>query len=139
MVVLYVSLLVVLALLQVAVRWRVKRLERRYVRVAAEADALLKLSGQRAGHNSKADPFTAARQQFELARLALKRDRVEGRYAAWQSFSEKFAGLRGRLLRYKGKVAPYLGGALDVAGALLALDQVGVGLAQLKALLGLGA
>jgi hypothetical protein len=138
MLVLYVSLLVALALVQVVLRWRVRRLERRFVRVAAEADTLLKHTGQRGGTN-RTDPFLAARQQYELARLGMKRDRVERRYTAWQSFCENFSRFRGRLTGYRGKVLPYLVGAFDVAFVIVALDQFGVGPEQVKALLGLGA
>src|SRR4051794_27838707 len=64
MVVLYFALLLVLALVQIALRWRVARLEKRYVRVASEADALLKQVGLRPGNGNRADPLSSARQQF---------------------------------------------------------------------------
>lgn len=134
MLVLYVAVLVALALVQVALRWRVARLERRFVRVAAAADALLKQANVRGGNN-RADPFVALRQQHQLTQLALKRDRVESRYASWQALSERFARFRARLFGYKGKVLPYLVGALDVVAAVAALDHFGVGLEQVKALL----
>jgi len=135
MLVVYVAVLVLLALVQVALRWRVARLERRFIKVAAQADALLKQSHVRTGTN-RADPFVALRQQHQLTQLALKRDRVESRYAAWQSFSEAFARFRRRLSGFKGKVLPYAFGALDVAAVFVALDQLGVGVEQVKALLG---
>jgi hypothetical protein len=138
MLVLYVAVLIALAFVQLALRWRVGRLERRFIRVAAAADALLKQSGVRGGNN-RADPFVALRQQHQLTQLALKRDRVESRYAGWQALSERFARFRARLFGYKGKLLPYLVGALDVALVFTALDHFGVGLEQVKALLGLGA
>ena len=138
MLVLYVVVLVLLALVQFALRWRVGRLERRFIKVAAQADALLKQSAVRGGNN-RADPFVALRHNYQLTQLALKRDRVEGRYAAWQAFSEGFARFRGRLSGFKGKALPYLIGALDVAAVVAALDHYGVGVEQVKALLGLTA
>src|SRR4051794_30384471 len=135
MLLLYVLVLSLLALLQVLVRWRVARLERRYARVAADADALLKASAVRPG-NGRSDPLLCARQQYELACLAVKRERVEHRYTSWQSFSERFAAFRGRLAGYRGKVVPYVFGALDVAFVLVILDQAGLGVEQVRAWLG---
>ncbi|MFO0843489.1 MAG: hypothetical protein U0797_13990 [Gemmataceae bacterium] len=137
--VLYVSLLIALALVQLLLRLRVNRLEKRYVRVATEAHALLNKSGTRRGNSNQADPLTAARAQYELAQLGLKRDRAEARYLAGQASAEKLGRLRGRLASYKGRLLPYAVGALDVVGALLLLDRYGVGVAQVKALLGLAA
>jgi hypothetical protein len=131
MIVLYVSLLIALAVTHLLVRRRVARLERQYTRVAAEADTLLKQTGHRGGNHNRPDPFVAAKQQLDLARLAIRRDRVEARYAAWQSFSERFGGLRKRLGGYQGKLLPYLVGAFDVAGVALTLNWVGVGLADI--------
>ena len=95
MVVLYLALLLVLALVQVVLRWRVARLEKRYARVAAEADGLLKQVSLRPGNSSRPDPLVTARQQFDLAVMAVRRDRVEERYSSWQSFAERFAAFRG--------------------------------------------
>lgn len=136
MVVLYLALLLVLALVQVALRWRVARLEKRYVEVASEADALLKQVGMRPGNGNRFDPLTSARQQFDLAVVATRRARVEDRYTAWQSFAERFAQFRRRLAGFQGRALPYLGGVLDVAFIVVLLDSFGIGLAQVKALLG---
>lgn len=134
MVVLYVSLVIVLALVQVVLRWRVGRLEKRFVRVAVESDALVKQTTLRPGNN-KPDPLALARQQFTLAQLAIKRDRVEARYVAAQSFSERFARFRKALSGYQGKVLPYLVGAVDVVTVVTVLDRFGIGVSQVLALL----
>ena len=136
MVVLYLALLLVLALVQVALRWRVSRLEKRYVEVASEADALLKQVGLRPGNGTRFDPLTSARQQFDLAVVATRRAQVEDRYSAWQSFAERFAGFRRRLAGFQGRALPYLGGVLDIAFVIVLLDSFGIGLAQVRALLG---
>ena len=136
MVVLYLALLLVLALVQVALRWRVSRLEKRYVKVASEADALLKQVGLRPGNGTRFDPLTSARQQFDLAVVATRRAQVEDRYSAWQSFAERFAGFRRRLAGFQGRALPYLGGVLDIAFVVVLLDSFGIGLAQVRALLG---
>jgi hypothetical protein len=133
----YLYLLISLALLHWLVRVRVRRLERRYTTIAAEADTLLKKGSYRAGNGSRPDPYQAAKQQFELARLAMKRDRIEERYASWQSFSERFGQLRRRLSGYRGKVLPYLVGAIDVTGVMVALHQVGLSVTELRSMLGI--
>jgi hypothetical protein len=136
MLVVYLYLLISLALLHWLVRLRVRRLERRYSTVAAQADTLLKQGSVRAG-NGRSDPYQVAKQQFELARLAMKRDRLEDRYSSWQSFSERFGRLRGRLSGYRGRVLPYLVGVLDVAGIVVALNHVGIGVSELRTMLGI--
>lgn len=136
MILLYVFLLLALALTQWAVRWRVARLERRYARLAAEADTLAREGGYRGGNCNKADPCASARQQYQLAQVVLRRDRVEQRYARWQSGSERFARFRGRLAGFQGKVVPYFVGAVDVAGVVVLLHTLGVALTDLTALVG---
>ena len=136
MVVLYLALLLVLGLVQVLLRWRVSRLEKRYVRVASEADTLLKQVVLRPGNSNRLDPLVSARQQFDLAVVATKRAEVEDRYSAWQAFTERFAHFRRRLAGFRGRALPYVGGVLDVAFVVVLLDWLGVGLAQVRALLG---
>jgi hypothetical protein len=137
MLVVYLSVLIALALLHGLVRLRVSRLERRFSAVAAEADALLKKTGFKNGNSCRPDPYQSAKHQFELARLAMKRDRIEERYTSWQSFSERFGRFRSRLRGYRGKILPYFGGALDVAIVTVALQQVGVDVNQVRTMLGM--
>lgn len=136
MLVLYLTLLLELAVVQRLVRWRVGRLERRYARVAAEAEALIKQSQTRGGTNNRPDALTGARVQYQLAQVALRRDRVEARYNRWESFNERFAAFRGRLAGFKGKFVPYLVGGADVAAVVVGLHHAGVGVEQLLALIG---
>ena len=51
--VLYVALLVLLVLAQLVLRWRVARLERRYVNVATDAHALMAKAGLRPGNGKQ--------------------------------------------------------------------------------------
>jgi hypothetical protein len=137
MIVAYLFLLLVLALVHFLVRRRVARLEARFTAVAAEADTLVKQASMRGGNCSRPDPYQAAKHQYALARLAMKRDRLEDRYTSWQSFSERFAKFRSRLVGYRGKALPYVFGVFDVATVMLVFDRFGVGLTQLKAMLGI--
>jgi hypothetical protein len=120
---LYLSLLLVLAVVQLLFRFRARRLEKRFVRIAAAADDLIRRGGARGGNSNRADPYVLARQQYDLARLAIKRDAVEARYTRWQGRSERLGRLIGRLRAWKGKVLPYAFGALDAAAVVAAEHQ----------------
>jgi hypothetical protein len=137
MVVLYLLARLFFAFVHLLVRWRVSRLEKRYARLAAEADKLLKQSCVRAGNSNRPDPFLAAKQQHELALVALKRDRVEGRFVSRQKFSERFGAFRRGLAGYRGRVVPYLFGLVDVTAAVLVLNQFDVGVSQVRSMIGM--
>ena len=137
MVVLYLFARLFLGFFHLLVKGRVARLEKRYVRSAAEADALLKASAQRGGNSNRPDPFVAARTQYDLALLAKKRDRVEARYLSWQKFSERFGSLRRRLAGFRGRLLPYLFGLVDVTAVVLALGQYRVDLTEVRSMMGL--
>src|SRR5262245_14113327 len=122
---LYLSLLFLLAVVRVLFRLRARRLEKRFVRTAAAADELVRAGGTRGGTSNRADPYVAAKHQYELAKLALKRDAVEARYTRWQARSERLGHWLARLRGWKGRLVPYTFGVLDVAGALVAVEYLG--------------
>ena len=134
MIVVYLSLLLVFGVVGWLMRRRVARLERRFCKAAGDADAYLKQTTTRGGNN-RHDPFVTARQQFELARLAMQRDRIEARYSRWQRVSERFGRLTAWLRGYRGKVLPYLFGVADVALIAFALTHFGLTADDVKALL----
>jgi hypothetical protein len=138
MIVLYLSLLALLAVLHVLLRWRASGLEQRYIQVSAEADALLKQASTKGGNTNKPDPYQAARQQYELALVVMRRDDVERAYMWWQGAAERFGSWVSGLLSYKGRVLPYLMGVVDVAAVVFVLAWLKLGLPQLQALVGLG-
>ncbi len=127
MIFLYTSVLVSL----LAAHWLLKRraasLERKYVRVSRLADEIVRQNNQRPGNGGRVDPIETAKRQYKLALLATRRDRVEGRYAAWQNRADRVARLRAHLAGWKGKKLPYTFGALDLAGALALIDYLGAG------------
>ena len=135
MIVLYLFARLFLAFVHLLARWRVARLEKRFVRLAAEADSLLKGSSLRAGNN-RPDPFLVAKQQHVLALKALKRDRVEDRYVSCQKTSERFAAWRRGLAGFRGRILPYLFGLVDVTTTVLVLSQFQVTLTEVRALVG---
>jgi hypothetical protein len=124
---LYLSLLLLLALVRVLFHFRARRLEKKFVRTAAAADELIRTTGTRGGTSNRADPYVAAKHQYELARVALKRDAVEARYARWQARSERLGHWLTRLRGWKGRFLPYALGALDVAGVLVVVEHLGAG------------
>jgi hypothetical protein len=105
------------------IRRRVAALEKKYSRVAKEADNLLR---NQQGVN-RIDPYQNAKRQYRLALLADRRDKVETRYTAWQDRSERLGKLLARLRAWKGRKLPYTFGALDVVGAFALVDYLGAG------------
>jgi hypothetical protein len=127
MLVVYLSALLLLGVVQFLLRRRVARLERAYVRAATMADAVLRKVGYKDGNGGRPDPLQAAKRQYQLARLAEKRDAVEARYASWQHRADRLAALRGRLFGWKGRLLPYFFGVIDVAVVLAAVEMFGAG------------
>jgi hypothetical protein len=138
MMILYFVLLAALAVVQLLLRWRAAGLERRYLRLATEADALVKAANTRGGNTNKPDPCQSARQQYQLAMLAMRRDRVEKKHAWWEAAAARLGQWRRGLLGYKGRLVPYLMGTLDLAGVAVLLSWLGMVPAPVKALFGVG-
>src|SRR5690348_111781 len=113
MIFLYTSLLFLLATTHFLLRRRVSALERKYARVAREADELVRQPGYRDTNGSRADPYVTAKRQYQLGLLAQRRDQLEARYVAWQGRAEKFGALVARVRAWRGKKLPYTLGALD--------------------------
>ena len=127
MIALYSLLLILLVGTHFLLRRRVAALEKKYARVAKEADELLRQPIYREGNSNRLDPFLTAKRQFQLGQLAARRDRVEARYAAWQDFTDRFGKFLVRVRHWKGRKLPYTFGVLDFAGALALIDYFGAG------------
>jgi hypothetical protein len=125
MILMYSSLIFVLGVARFLFGMRVKALERRYARVAKEADTLVKQPAYKDGNSNRVDPYVVAKRQYLLGLLAQKRDRAEAKYAAWQVFSEKFGRFVSGVQSWKGRKLPYTFGALDVAFVLGVIDYLG--------------
>jgi hypothetical protein len=137
MIVLYLLLLLLLASLHLLLHWRALWLERAYTRVCAEASALAKACSTRGGNTNKPDPYQAARQQYELALVTLRRDRVESAYAWWQAAADRIGSWRKALAAFKGKLLPYASGILDLVGAVTLSNWLRISAAHALSLLGL--
>lgn len=127
MIFLYSFALFLLGVTHFVIKRRVASLEKKYLRVALEADALARQSLLRQGNAKPYDACQVAKRQLLLGQLTEKRDRVESRYTAWQTRSDRLAKLIARVRGWKGRTLPYTFGALDVAGALALIDYLGVG------------
>ncbi len=128
MIFLYTSLLFLLGVAYFLIKRRATSLEKKYARVAKEADTLLRHANLREGNSNKtADQYQAAKRQYQLGLLAQKRDRVEAKYAAWKGRADRFGKVIARLKNWKGKKLPYTFGVLDVAGTLVLADYLGFG------------
>lgn len=137
MILLYLVLLLVLAAARFLVARRVSLLERKFSRVARAAHEVAAQPVHREGNSNRCDPYRLAKHQYQLGQLAQKRDRVEGRYTAWQARSERLGRLVGRVRGWRGRWVPYLLGAADVVLvlALIALFGSGVLSEQLRQVL----
>jgi hypothetical protein len=124
MIVLYSTLIVVLSVALFLVKRRTARLERHFARLANQTTQLLKEQPHK-GNGKNPDPGETARRQYELGLAVQKRDRIEGRYTAWQLFAEKFERVLKGIRGWKGRALPYTFGILDVTGLLALLDYLG--------------
>ena len=128
MIFLYTLLLLLLGSVYFLSKRRTASLEKKYSRVAKEADALVRQPTYREGNSGRlSDPYAAAKRQYQLGLLAQKRDRLEARYASWQDFTDRFGKFLGRVRNWKGRKLPYTFGVLDFAGALALIDYLGAG------------
>ena len=128
MIFLYTLVLLLLGSVYFLSKRRAASLEKKYSRVAKEADALVRQPTYREGNSGRlSDPYAAAKRQYQLGLLAQKRDRLEARYASWQDFTDRFGKFLGRVRNWKGRKLPYTFGVLDFAGALALIDYFGAG------------
>ena len=105
---------------------RARGIERRYVRVAREADQLAKQLSYRGGNCNLPDPFSMARRQYELGRLVQVRDRLEEKHDVWENRAESCRKLRRSWLQRRGRLVPYLLGMVDVSGLTALLAATGL-------------
>ncbi len=127
MILLYTLLLFLLGLVKLLVSWRARTLERKFMRVAAAVDKMLREPDFKPGNSNKADPCMVAKRTVALGELVQKRDRVEANYFAWQRWTDRLKGWMRAARDWKGKKLPYTLGAVDVWMLLCLIDYCGVG------------
>jgi hypothetical protein len=127
MIFLYTSLVWSLVVVKWLVGRKVRSLEKRYERVAHDADHLVHEASFRPGNSSKPDPAQAAKQQFLLGQLVQKRDRLEARHDAAMRRAEWFGKAVTAVRQWKGRKLPYLFGAVDFYTVMALVDRFGLG------------
>jgi len=127
MIVLYTVLLLLLGLAKFLVDRRARGLERRYSKLAIEANRLASEAQCKPANGNRADLFLSAKRHYRLGQVAEKRDRLETRYFAWQRWAERLGrGLR-TVRSWKGRTLPYTFGVVDVSLAMYLIDHFGLG------------
>jgi hypothetical protein len=127
MMLLYTFLMFVLGAVKHMVTMRARALERKYVRIAAAVDQLLRDANLKPGNKSMPDLCAYAKQTVLLGQLAQKRDRIEAKYFAWQRWADRVGGWVQTVTNWKGMKLPYTLGAVDVWMLLHLIDYLGVG------------
>jgi hypothetical protein len=105
---------------------RARSLERRYMRVANEADQIAMEMGYRGGNCSVPDQYATAKRQYELGALVHVRDRLEAKFDVWEGRASRFRRMKRRMLECKGRFVPYALGIVDVAGVVALLAVAGI-------------
>jgi hypothetical protein len=126
MILLYTAVLLALGVVHWVLQRRAAALSRAYSAHATQVLKLVHAGSQKPG-NGKFDPCAVAKQQYELGRLVLQRDRAEAKHFAWQTWSDRFGKAVTKLRHWKGQKLPYTLGALDVWLVLYAIDRVSFG------------
>jgi hypothetical protein len=127
MILLYTLAVLLLGVAAFLVRYRVRGLERKYYRVATEADRLAKDLPYRQGNTGRPDPYQTARRHYELGRLVQKRDRLEARFDWWQKAAKRLGNYQAAIRAWKGRKLPYTFGVVDVALVMYLIDEFTVG------------
>jgi hypothetical protein len=125
MIFIYTGLVLILAIAGFLIQRRVARLERKYGRIAKQAQQVALEPAFKPG--ARLDPCQIAKRQYVLGLLVQKRDKVESKVHAWQAFADRFKGTTARVKGWKGKKLPYTFGAVDVSCLLYAVDYAGLG------------
>ncbi len=127
MLVLYTSLVVLLAGVGFLIRRRAASLERKYTALLKQTSALLREPLPREGNSGRTDPYQTAKRNYQLGALAQKKEALEARHYAWQARAERVGRWLGAVRRWRGRKLPYLLGGVDVYTALCVLEYVGLG------------
>jgi hypothetical protein len=103
---------------------RAGRLERKFARLAKEVYALCHGPLFKEGNANRIDPYEAARRQYLLGALLQKKDRLEALHYKWAQRAEKVERLVARLRQWKGRLVPYVFGAIDTVGVACLVDYL---------------
>jgi len=126
MILFYTLLMLLLGMVKLLLSVRARGLERKFTRVSAAVDQLLRQPDHKPGNSNKVDPCASAKRTLMLGQLVEQRDRVEAKYFAWQRSADRVAHCISVVREWKGKKLPYTLGAVDVWMLLSLVDYFGV-------------
>jgi hypothetical protein len=89
MILLYTLVLFVLGATKALLAWRAAALARKYGRVTASVERLTREAVLKDGNGSRHDVCRTAKRYFELGRQVQKKERLEARHFAWQTWNER--------------------------------------------------
>lgn len=121
MIMTYLALVLFVGTLTMLAHRRLNKLEAVYGEVCHD---LANLVHNRAEANLNV--LEAASRQYKLAMRVQRRDVLETRCESWTGRYESLLGFYNTLVGWRGRTTPYLIGAIDALGGLLALDAVGL-------------
>jgi hypothetical protein len=127
MILLYTIVLVALGVAHWVLARRAASLGRAYSQIADKVFKLSHGSAVKPGNGGKYDACAVAKQQYELGRLVLQRDRAEAKHYAWQTWADRFGKAVNAVRNWKGAKLPYTLGALDIWLVMYLIDRFGVG------------
>jgi hypothetical protein len=127
MILFYTTLMFLLGSVRLMFSVRARALERKFTRVSAAVDQLLRAPDHKAGNSNKIDPCASAKRTLMLGQMVHQRDRVEAKYFAWQRAADRVTHWIQAVREWKGKKLPYTLGAVDVWMLLSLVDYFGVG------------
>jgi hypothetical protein len=127
MIFLYSLLLILCSGIKLIVQRRAAGLGRAYSRMAEAVQRRLREALAKQGNSSKPDVCQLAKIQFELGAMVARRDRIEAKHFAWQSWAESLSRWTNTLSTWKGKKLPYTLGAVDLWLLFSVIDTLGVG------------
>ena len=125
MILVYALLLLLLVVARYVIVRRVAALEKKYVRTARATDELFRAQPARPGNASKPDPYSTARQAYQLGQAVERARARRGPLLRLAEAAERFGALVTAVRAWKGRKLPYVVGALDVLFVLGALDYLG--------------
>jgi hypothetical protein len=106
---------------------RAARLERKFARLAREVNDLSHGAMYKEGNSARHDVYQAAKRQYLLGALVHRKDRVEACHDWWAQRAEKAGQFVSWLQHCKGRLLPYVVGALDTIDLGCLVDYLTLG------------
>src|SRR4051812_41378723 len=113
MIALYLFVLAVLSVSYAYSSRKARLLEKKAESADEDTRAALTAVPLLQGNANRPDPIDEARKRRKVDAAVTKLQLLEDRYVRWQERADALKGALTALVRYRGKVSPYLLGAVD--------------------------